>query len=361
MPQTPPPKPRSNSARPVARPVARRDLLVGAAALGIAAAAASLPLPALAATTLRVGYIPIIPMTQLYVITGEGWTKDAGLTLQTTSFQSGPAMIQALASGTLDVAYVGIGPALIARSKGVKLKVVAANVIDQVALIGRGPLAKAMAGAANPAEGVKAFRAANGRRPKIGSLPAGSVPDTVLRYWMAEVAHIAPDDVEIVGMGEQPLQQALLTGAIDGASILEPILTLVKSRLQDAAIIAKAGTMFPKQPGAVLAVTEDAIAKNRDAVAELVKLHIRATAFAKSNPDRTAELVTDIIGKGLVERDVMRAALTSDATTFVDDPRVILDSTKKMQAFQQSLDQITEPVDVDTLFDFSFHDAAMGK
>lgn len=357
MPQTPPPKPLFNAAHLIAR----RDLLVGAAALGIAAATASLPLPAFAATALRVGYIPIIPMTQLYVITGEGWTKDAGLTLQTTSFQSGPAMIQALASGTLDVAYVGIGPALIARSKGVKLKVVAANVIDQVALIGRGPLAKAMAGAANPAEGVKAFRAANGRRPKIGSLPAGSVPDTVLRYWMAEVAHIAPDDVEIVGMGEQPLQQALLTGAIDGASILEPILTLVKSRLQDAAIIAKAGTMFPKQPGAVLAVTEDAIAKNRDAVAELVKLHIRATAFAKSNPDRTAELVTDIIGKGLVERDVMRAALTSDATTFVDDPRVILDSTKKMQAFQQSLNQITEPVDVDTLFDFSFHDAAKGK
>lgn len=357
MPQTPPPKPLFNAAHPIAR----RDLLVGAAALGIAAATASLPLPAFAATTLRVGYIPIIPMTQLYVITGEGWTKNAGLTLQTTSFQSGPAMIQALASGTLDVAYVGIGPALIARSKGVKLKVVAANVIDQVALIGRGPLAKAMAGAANPAEGVKAFRAANGRRPKIGSLPAGSVPDTVLRYWMTEVARIAPDDVEIVGMGEQPLQQALLTGAIDGASILEPILTLVKSRLQDAAIIAKAGTMFPKQPGAVLAVTEDAIAKNRDAVGELVKLHIRATAFAKSNPDRTAELVTDIIGKGLVERDVMRAALTSDATTFVDDPRVILDSTKKMQAFQQSLNQITEPVDVDTLFDFSFHDAAKGK
>ncbi|WP_148219784.1 ABC transporter substrate-binding protein [Azospirillum sp. B510] len=339
----------------------RRDLLAGAVILGAGAAAASLSPPASAATGLRVGYIPIIPMTQLYVITGEGWAGDAGLSLQTTSFQSGPAMIQALASGTLDIAYVGIGPAMIARSKGVRLKVVAANVIDQVALIGRGPLVKAMTAATTPAEGIKAFRATTGRRPKIGSLPVGSVPDTVLRYWMAEIAHIAADEVEIVGMGEQPLQQALLTGAIDGASILEPILTLVQSRLQDAAIIAKAGSMFPKQPGAVLVVTEDAIARNRDAVAALVKLHIRATAFAKSNPDRTAELVTDIIGKGLVEREVMRAALTSGATTFIDDPRVILDSTKRMQAFQQTLDQISEPVDIDSLFDFSFHDAAMGR
>ncbi|KAA0595559.1 NitT/TauT family transport system substrate-binding protein [Azospirillum lipoferum] len=361
MPQTPPPSQLFEPVCQIGSQINRRDLLMGAAALGFAAATTSLSLPAFAAAGLRVGYIPIIPMTQLYVLTGEGWAAEAGLALQTTSFQSGPAMIQALASGTLDVAYVGIGPAMIARSKGVKLKVVAANVIDQVALIGRGPLVKAMAGVSSPAEGIKAFRAANGRRPKIGSLPAGSVPDTVLRYWMAEIARIAPDDIEIVGMGEQPLQQALLSGAIDGASILEPILTLVQSRLQDAAIIAKAGSMFPKQPGAVLVVTEEAIAKNRDAVAELVRLHIRATAFAKSNPDRTAELVTDIIGKGLVEREVMRAALTSDATTFVDDPRVILESTKRMQTFQQSLDQITEPVDVDALFDFSFHDAAKGK
>ena len=47
MPQTPPPKPLFNSAHPIAR----RDLLVGAAALGIAAATASLPLLAFAATT----------------------------------------------------------------------------------------------------------------------------------------------------------------------------------------------------------------------------------------------------------------------------------------------------------------------
>ncbi|MBP2301350.1 ABC transporter substrate-binding protein [Azospirillum picis] len=357
MPPTTPPK-----HRPI---LTRRQILAsaaGAAALALPPAVAlSLARPALGATALRVGYIPIIPMTQLYVLMGEGWAKDAGLDLRTTSFQSGPAMIQGLASGTLDVAYVGIGPAMIARSKGVKLKVVAANVIDQVALIGRGPLVKAITGAAAPAVGFKAFRAANGRPAKIGSLPSGSVPDTVLRYWMQEIARIAPDDIEIVGMGEQPLQQALLTGAVDGASILEPTLTLVQDRLPDAAIVAKAGTMFPRQPGAVLAVTEDAIANNRAAVQELVKLHIRATAFAKSDPGRTAELVTAAIGKGLVEQEVMLKALTSDATTFVDDPRAILDSTKQMQAFQQTLGQITDSVNVDGLFDLSFHDAASGK
>lgn len=314
-----------------------------------------------AAATLRVGYIPIIPMAQLYVLNGEGWAAEAGLTLQTTSFQSGPAMVQALASGTLDIAYVGIGPALVARSKGVKLKVVAANVIDQVAIIAGGPLAKAVAGAGGVAEGFKAFRLAEGRPAKIGALPPGSVPDIVLRYWRQEVAKIPVEDIQIVGLGEQPLQQALLAGAVDGASILEPILTLTRARLPDAAIIAKAGTLFPKQPGAVLAVTEEIIARNRDAVAALVRLHVRATEFAKANPDRTAALATEAIGKGLIEEQVMRTALTSDASNFVADPRAIVESTAKMQAFQQSLGQLTETVDVDALFDFSFYDAATAK
>jgi NitT/TauT family transport system substrate-binding protein len=339
----------------------RRHLLQATAAFAVAGSAGLPVRPAEAATTLRVGYIPIIPMSQLFILNGENWATQAGLVLRTTSFQSGPAMVQALASGTLDVAYVGIGPALVARSKGVKLKVVAANVIDQVALIGGGPLAKAVATAGGAAEGFKAFRAAQGRPAKIGSLPAGSVPDTVLRYWLQEVAKIPAEDITVVGLGEQQLQQALLAGAVDGASILEPILTLTLTRLPDAAIIAKAGTMFPKQPGAVVVVTEDAIARDPSAVTELVRLHVRATVFAGTNPDRTAALVTEAIGKGLVEESVIRAALMSGASNFVADPHGIVESTRKMQAFQQSLGQLADPVDIDTLFDFSFYDAVTAK
>ena len=92
--------------------------------------------------TLRVGYIPIIPMTQLFIMQGGGLDRQAGLRLQLTQFSSGPTMVQALASGSLDVAYVGIGPALVARSRGIDIKVLASNIIDQVALIGPWPLCR---------------------------------------------------------------------------------------------------------------------------------------------------------------------------------------------------------------------------
>ena len=43
-----------------------------------------------AQTKLKVAYIPIMPMAQLFVMEGEGWTKEAGLELELTKFSSGP-------------------------------------------------------------------------------------------------------------------------------------------------------------------------------------------------------------------------------------------------------------------------------
>lgn len=307
--------------------------------------------------SLRVGYLPIIPMTQLFVLEGEGWAKAAGLDLTLTRFSSGPAMVQALASGSLDIAYVGIGPAMLASARGIALKVVAANVTDQVALIGRGRLAEAFGAVPNPAEAFRRFHATTGAPAKIATLPQGSVPDTVLRYYL-ERAKIDAADVEIRGVGEDQVQQLLLAGAVDAASILEPILTIVLERDRGAKVIAKPGQMFPRQPGAVVVATQDAVTKQRDAVARLVALHVRATAFALKEPDRTAQDVVAFIGKGLIEPAVMRKALTSDATRLIADPRLIVESTRLLQDFQQRIGSQPALVDIDALFDFSFFDAA---
>ena len=143
-----------------------------------------------AQTKLKVAYIPIMPMAQLFVMEGEGWTKEAGLELELTKFSSGPAIVQAIASGDFDVMYFGIGPAMVSRARGVPLKVVASAGIEQIAVITRGDFGATMAAAATPAEGVRKFTADTGRKPRIASLPKGSVPDTVLRHWLIKVAGV---------------------------------------------------------------------------------------------------------------------------------------------------------------------------
>src|SRR4051794_37799821 len=73
---------------------------------------------------LRIGFIPILGTSQLFVADQLGLLKAAGFTARFTNFESGPVMIQALASGALDVYVGGVAPLAVARSKGVRGKVV---------------------------------------------------------------------------------------------------------------------------------------------------------------------------------------------------------------------------------------------
>ena len=175
-----------------------------------------------AATDVRVGFIPVVGAGQFFVIDGEGWARDAGLNLK-TQFESGPAMISALASGTLDAYYGGIGPIMVASARGID-KVYAATAIEEMTFVGRADFG-AQPDAATAA-GFKAFAERQGRPVKIATQPP--VPDTVLRYWLQNVIKADPATYQITAMGIEATQQALLAGAVDAATIREPTLTVAR-------------------------------------------------------------------------------------------------------------------------------------
>ncbi len=340
------------------RPLARRWVTTPALALALAAGLLAAPAaPARAeATTLEVAYLPILPMSQLFIMTEEGWTKEAGLDLKLTRFSSGPAMVQALASAKFDVAYVGIGPAMVARANGVDLKVVAGNTAGQGGVIARGALAEEFPQAANGAAAFAAFHQKHNRAAKLATLPKGSVPDTVLRYYLFKMAKVDPKDVEILGMGAEQMQQALLSGGVDGASMLDPIPAIVLSREKTAKVIVKSLEMLPGAPGSILAVSERAIAAHPDAIRKLVALHIRATALIHQDPAKAAKDIAAVIGRGLVPTAVLETSLRNSLDTYNADPHLMIKPTEELQDFQISIGSLAKPVDLKTLYDPSIYD-----
>jgi NitT/TauT family transport system substrate-binding protein len=309
---------------------------------------------------LRLGFISIIPMTQLFVMESQRWTKAAGLDLILKRFSSGPPMVEALLSGALDVAYIGIGPAMLARARGADVKAVAANVVEQIALVGRGGLVASFTETPSPRDAFKRFRESGRRAARIATLPPGSTPDTVLRYYLQE-AGVGTGDVEIIGVGEDEVQRLLLAGAVDAAAIVEPILTITLERDRSARIIATPRQMMPGHPGAVVLVTGAVIAQNRAAVMRLVELHVRATAYVREDPARAVPDIVEYLGLGLVDPAVIRKALTSEATQLIADPRAIVEPTRLLHAIERRLGAQTPPVDIDALFDFSFYDAVVRR
>ena len=337
--------------------MARPFLTLAAAALAALVAA----VPAFAQTQVRVGVIPVLGVAPIFVVDKEGWAKEAGFDLKFTTFESGPNMIQALASGTLDVYIAGVAPLGVARSKGIDIRVVTATAVEEMTVAAGAKLAPSFKPGVAPAQALKDFRAVNGKPARLATQPPGSVPHTTLVHWLTQVIKADKADYEIVPMGIDATQQALLTGAVDGATIREPTDTIVQQRDPRIRIVALGGEMFPNQPGTVVAFSGAFLTRNQAGVQKLVDALVKADKLIKAEPKRVAPYVEAALGKGLIDAATIEKALASPASKFTADPRVIMEATAKMQAYQVSIGTLEKDVPLNGLFDTSFYEKATSR
>lgn len=336
--------------------------------LGLGAGAAALALSGLGRRAsaaepveVRVGFIPVTGASQLFVLDGLGWAKEQGINLKLTQFASGPNLIQAVASGGIDAYFAGVGPLIVARQKGVGVKVVAATAVEELAVLGGKKVADAAAKAGSIAEAFAAVAKDLGRPVKIATQPKGSVPQTMLLYWLQKVAKVDEETVEVVPLGIEETQQALLAGGVEAATIREPAITVTIEKNPDIKILVTGGGILPNQPGTVFGLTEAFIEKQPAATQSLVDLTVRATEFLKKDPKAAAPLVNAVLGKGLVSVETIEKALVSPGSKFVADPESIIEATRIFQDFQLEIGAIDKVGDLSQLFDASFYKKAVAK
>lgn len=303
---------------------------------------------------LEIGYMPILPVSQLFVGIENGWLEDSGIKARLVSFQNGPAMVQALLAGQLDVAHVGIGPAMVARAKGADIKVVASSIVEQISFIGLESLTPFF-NDGDATTAFKRFEQTNGRKPVITTFPVGSVPQTVLQYWLQRKLGIDDSNIDIIYQGAAQVQQALLTGAVDGAMILEPAVSIVASRVPSAKVLASGEELFPGQPGAILAVRESLIAEHPELVQAMVDSHQKATVLLNNDPETAGVSVQKYVGGGRLKQELVVQAIHNSNKRFVADPNYILDGTREMHDFQNDIGTLKAPVNIDELFDLKFY------
>ena len=151
-------------------------------------------------------------------------------------------------------------------------------------------------------------------------------------------------------MGIDATQGAILTGAVEGGSIREPALTIVRKQNPKIKLIATGAEMFPNFPGVVVAVLGAFADKNPKAVESLVRVVVRATNLLKEDPKRAASFVGAAFGKGLVPEEVLLDAIKSPQTQFTSDPRRIVELTAKLQDYQVKLGALAKAAPLDGLF-----------
>lgn len=333
----------------------RRFFSVLLGALLLMAAAFS---PARAAETIRIGYIPVLGSSALFVLDGKGWAKEAGLDVELVRFTSGPQAIQALTSGRIDGYVAGVLPLLQARAHGVDVKVVAAASIEELSVVARGKLAAELPkdGTALTPAIVKAalerFTIEQGHPPRIAAQPPGSVPDTLLRYWLKKQLGFADPAkaASIVGVGIDAAQQAFLADAVDAVVLREPALTVVDIKVPDLRVLATGHDMMPEQPGSVLALVKPDAADHQAWAKTLTALFVRATTLLAQHPDEALPYVQKALGGGMLDDAVLKKALEHSAPYFISDPSRIEAGVAALQDFEVELGLLRKADPVSDLF-----------
>ncbi|GAB3482921.1 ABC transporter substrate-binding protein [Marinomonas epiphytica] len=311
--------------------------------------------------SLELGYMPIVPVSQAFVVLENGTLENAGVEdPDLFKFQNGPAIVQALLAGQLDVAYLGIGPAMVARAKGADIKVVASNIVEQISMVTLANLSPYFEGQ-DHATAFARFKADHGRKAVISTFPQGSVPETVLQYWLRNQLGMTGEEIrnniDIIYQGAAQVQQALMTEAVDGAAILEPVVSIIKNRKSEANVVVSGSEMFPNQPGAVLVVRESLISEQPELVSTLVKAHIDATELLRNSPESVAKPVGKYVGGGRLPAQVVLEALKNSHDQFQANPNAIIEGTRVMRDFQAAQGTLKINVNLEELFDVSFYNS----
>jgi NitT/TauT family transport system substrate-binding protein len=275
----------------MSRPLARVALAIGAvvAILGLSACGGNTQASGAPLTVVRLGYFPNVTHATAIVADKEGFfAKYLGATkLQVTTFNAGPAAIEALKSGAIDATFVGPGPATNAyvNSGGQALTVVAGAATGGSSLV------------VDPS-----IRSAADLKGKTVSSPQlGNTQDIALRYWLkqhglktdlqggGDVSVLPEDNAQIVDAFKQKL--------IAGAWVPEPYAT--KLEQAGGKVLVDERDLWPDKKFAttVLAVRTDFLMAHPQTVTAMLSGDLDAVDFIAKDPAKAQQDVADVIAK----------------------------------------------------------------
>ena len=171
------------------------------------------------ATVIRVGAYPNITHSQAVVGKANGTFEKAlgpGVKIDWKSFNAGPAAIEALFAGAIDMTYIGPNPAIqgYVRSNGEALRIVAGATSGGAALVVRND-----SGIQKPEDFHK---------KKVASPQQGNTQDVALRAWLLAHGMKSTDkggDVQVIPMANPDQLTLFLKRELDAAWAPEPWVT----------------------------------------------------------------------------------------------------------------------------------------
>jgi NitT/TauT family transport system substrate-binding protein len=233
-------------------------------------------------TRLTVGVLPIANAAPLYLGMKKGFFREEGLELEPQMAQSGNELVTMLVGDRAQVAFLGYVPVIIARAKGLPIKVVAnadtgaETAEDEWQVI----VSRQGSGIREPADLREQTIAVNALR---------GVAEIALKAALDKEG-VDPESVKLleVPFPEQPA--ALEAGRVDAIWATEPFLTQTLAE-GGQEVLAPYLSLGPRFPNGTYATTDDYLEQNEDVIERFARAMNRSSQYASEHPDEARKII----------------------------------------------------------------------
>lgn len=304
--------------------------------------------------TIRVGYFPNITHAQPLVGLADGsfQTELGEATIETFTFNAGPAEIEALFAGQIDLAYIGPSPALngFVQSEGDALKIIAGSMSGGASFVVQPELATA-------------YRT-DGDRALIGKTFAspqqGNTQDVSLRTYFQDKGLL--EQVTISPMANADQISLFQQKQLDGSWVPEPWVSRLVSEAGGELLVDERD-LWPNGSFAttVIIVSTDFLEQHPDLVKQWLTAHVAVTDWINAHPTEAQALVNTEIEKltgAALDETVLANAWERLDPTYVPDQT----SIDTFRGHAETLGFIQAAgLDFNQLYDFSLLSKITGQ
>src|SRR5205814_6822336 len=238
-------------------------------------------------TVIRFGHFPNITHAQgviAHALTrqGKGWFEERvgpNVEIQWFTYNAGPSAMEAIFAGSVDVTYVGQGPALNAhfKSNGEEIRIISGAANGGAAMVVK--------------DNSRIQTAADFRGKKIATPQLGNTQDISCRAWLKAQGfkvNLTGGDVTVLPTNN-PDQLALFqSGGVDAVWTIEPWVTRLEREAKARVFLEDKDVITTW-----LASSTKFLSAHRDLVKKIAMANAELTDWMQKNPDEAQKLLID--------------------------------------------------------------------
>ena len=228
---------------------------------------------------IRIGHLSTVYHTAL-LIRGLRMLERRGIRVSWRLFGGGPAIVEALSRGDVDVGYIGLPPVMIGIARGAEIKCVAGGHVEGSVLC--------TARDVDGREIKEVVASLEGGR--IGCPPKGSIHDIILRHLLLKHGTKA----EVINYPWADFIPLAMEAGEISAAVGTPALAALLERDLGARVALPPAKLWPFNPSYGIISREDFL--DSEALRILLEVHEEASNLIINRPREAAEVAASVLG-----------------------------------------------------------------